>query len=192
MKIQTITVEIHEKRNHPHEYGHYDSKVSYTAQLDEGEDAGEAVRHLQFHARQNVAIECDRWIADIEWKRQIDAAKTQLDWIIDRAENNVAMRSDAENFAQNLAILPSKQRDEYCAKLETAKQTYLTALKRRLEEDLKDAARGDLSKYNAGIYYQLLDNLPEAERADYRTRMEAALAPKAEVLLAENEEDIAF
>lgn len=33
MNVTQITVMVHEKRNHPHEYGHYDAEVRYTAEI---------------------------------------------------------------------------------------------------------------------------------------------------------------
>lgn len=66
MEITSVTVSVHEKRNHPHEFGHYDCDVRFTADLEEGEDADQAIRMLRHRAGVQVAAECDAWVEGIE------------------------------------------------------------------------------------------------------------------------------
>jgi hypothetical protein len=174
MNVKTITVEIHEKRNHPHEYGHYDARVSYTVELEEGDSPEMATLAYLSTARQQVVTECDRWIAEIEHKRQVEEAKRELHWILERAKSSGVQDNDAENFEENLLALPTEQQDEYRAKLEAAKQEYLSGMRERLENDIKAAEKGLLSQYSQANFYVVLNNLPEAERDAYRIRMENA------------------
>lgn len=193
MKIQTITVEIHEKRNHPHEYGHYDSRVSYTAQLDEGEEAAQVVESLQFQARQQVAIECDRWIADIERKHQIEKTRDDLRWTIQNARNNGFSAEKMTLFQQKLEHLPVEERTTFWHDLNSAIGEYHNGIADTLTDAIRRAARHTLSTGQRERFYELLQEMPEPIQADYRARMEAALAgevPKAP--LTENKEDIAF
>ena len=61
MKITQVTVTIHEKRNNPFAYGHYDATVSLTADLVPNDIYETAIQTLQTTARQYVLEECDRW-----------------------------------------------------------------------------------------------------------------------------------
>lgn len=193
MKIQTVTVEIHEKRNHPHEYGHYDSRVSYTAQLDEGEQAAQVVESLQFQARQQVAIECDRWIADVERKKEIEKARDDLRWAIQRAGNNAFSAEQMTKFNEKVQILPAEERDYYWTQLNKAIGQYRQEINEDLDRLIEGAKKHKrLPSHDSVRFDLLLDNLSESDQADYRARMDAAIAPLVEVPLAENEEDIAF
>lgn len=66
MQIIQITVEAHEKRNHPHEYGHADASCRVVADIHPQDDVGVAVAMLQGRARRHVSQELDAWIAGIE------------------------------------------------------------------------------------------------------------------------------
>lgn len=120
MKIQTVTVECHEKRAHPSEMGHYDSSVSYTAEVDEGEIPEKVVERIQFVARQQVAAECDRWIAEIKTREAQESARRDLQWIVDRLENRLPIDTDAEQFEKKLTLLPENEHPEWRAKLKAA------------------------------------------------------------------------
>ncbi len=193
MKVQTVTVEIHEKRNHPNEYGHYDARVAYTVEVETAENPADVVSSYQFLARQQVANECDRWIAELERKKLVLNAKQELRWIIDRARDGYVEKNDDDQFELYLIPLSEGERAEYTAKLIAAKDEYLSAMRKRLNADIESVESGKpISNYNLKVFYQLLDNLPADEREDFRNSMMLALAPKAEVPLAENEEDLAF
>lgn len=67
MQVKTVEVQIHEKRNNPHAYGHYDASVRLTAELSGGELRGTegAIEELLGKARGYVLAECDRWEASV-------------------------------------------------------------------------------------------------------------------------------
>ncbi len=66
MHVTEVKVCVHEKRNHPHECGHYDCSVTLTAQANEHEVANRgALRRLRESASDQVKEKCDNWIAEI-------------------------------------------------------------------------------------------------------------------------------
>ena len=71
MVITEITVSVHEKRNHPFEYGHYDSSVTLTATISPNERRSTAIRDLQDRAAFYVKQQCDEWEKGIREARQI-------------------------------------------------------------------------------------------------------------------------
>lgn len=180
MKVQTVTVEVHEKRAHPSEMGHYDSSVTYTVQIDEGESAEEIVINYQFLARQHVAIECDRWVQEIERKSEMDSARSDLNWMITCAADSPAKEFDEERFGMKLAILPSDEQSEYVFRLEAAKAHYTKTLERALQVMIDRAQTRGFGKYDRQEFEYALEGFPESECAAYRARLEAALAPKPE------------
>jgi hypothetical protein len=180
MNIQSVTVEIHEKRNHPHAYGHYDARIAYTAQVEEGEAAEDVAIRLQALARQQVEAECDRWIEGIQLEVKKAEAEQSLYWIISRAKNGNPDADDPKDFEEYISLLPEAKQEEYQGKLEAAKQEYVFYLKKRLEEYLDSAARHKLTPRGKENFSELLDALPEAEREEYRSRMAAATAQRVE------------
>jgi hypothetical protein len=82
MNVSQVTVTIHEKRNHPHEYGHYDASVTLMADIEPGRSPGDAINDLRDIARLHVASELDSWINKIEEQRRIghicDSIKNKL------------------------------------------------------------------------------------------------------------------
>jgi len=67
MEITKIEVTIHEKRNHPFEYGHYDCEVSLAAEefSKYSPELGDAIDTLRIIAREKVAEELDNWESDV-------------------------------------------------------------------------------------------------------------------------------
>lgn len=179
MKVQTVTVEIHEKRAHPSAMGHYDAKVEYTAEVDENDDPDNIVQQLQFVARQQVADECDRWVTDIRIKEEQSRVRNDLEWMITRTESGNVYPGDADEFAAHLIALPDSEQAGYRAKLETAKGQYIAEIKKRLDEWIARAENGILSSRQKERFDEDAALLGEIERQTYLERMEGALAPKA-------------
>lgn len=100
MKVQTVTVEIHEKRNSPNSYGNYDSRVAYTATLDESEDADTVINELKNKARQHVVTECDNWVAGIELESKCQSARST----VEAADNEIASLKTKLAEAHSVAI----------------------------------------------------------------------------------------
>ena len=75
MNITQITVSIHEKRNHSHEYGHYDAEVRYTADVTPDDDILKRTKELQYLAGSFVAAKCHEWIKGIDLERQIEESR---------------------------------------------------------------------------------------------------------------------
>ena len=65
MEIKEVTVTVHEKRNHPFVYGHYDCEVSFVADVNAGDSIDQSVSDLRTVARSNVQEELDDWEHDI-------------------------------------------------------------------------------------------------------------------------------
>lgn len=175
MKIQSVTVEIHEKRNHPHEYGHFDASVSYTVQVEDGEDADSVIELLRAKARDHVEAELDAkiWAVDLERKRS--EARSNLRWIVSRAAHAEHGDIDAEEFEKNLQLLEPDEQIEYRGELDRAKEEYWAAMRKNLNGYIDMAERNkassfDIDRFNIGLEY-----MPEAERSDFLRRMEVAL-----------------
>ena len=120
MRVEEVTVCVHEKRNHPHEYGHYDCSVTFTAQVDqrEREGADAAVTRLRELARAHVRAECDAWIAGI-------ARRHELSGLIDRLEyasNIEQLESLMEEF--NILADDPESDDENADVMRRADQVY--------------------------------------------------------------------
>lgn len=175
MKIQSVTVEIHEKRNNPNAYGHYDSRVAYTADLDDGEEAKAVVEQLQFVARQQVAIECDRWEAEVKLQEKRSNARTNLDWIIDRVLGSGLDDRDARQFEKNLEPLLEEEQTEFRGKLEKAQAGYWSSVRDTLDNLIGRVERNTAHSSDIDRFNMLVECLPNAEQDEYRQRMEAAL-----------------
>jgi len=79
MQITEVTVTVHEKRNHPHEYGHYDCSVTLTAEPIGNETTDEVVARLRGEGAAHVQEHLDGWIAGI-------TGRYKLAGLIDRME----------------------------------------------------------------------------------------------------------
>ena len=66
MIVSTIVVEVHEKRNHPHEYGHRDCSIRIEATLEPGEDFDQETILLVAKAQKHVDYELDAWFAKVQ------------------------------------------------------------------------------------------------------------------------------
>lgn len=186
MKIQTVTVEIHEKRNNPNAYGHYDSRVAYTAEVQDGEEAKDVVEQLQFIARQQVAIECNRWEAEVKREEQRNSARSSLRWIVDRAKNSLQGESDVKEFEKNVSLLPLDEQAEYRTRLEESIEEFRGDTRKYLDKLIVEAEKsGDLSHRQQSIFDSNLALLPEDEHSGWLLRLEKALAPKEEFPQAE-------
>lgn len=177
MKVQTVSVECHEKRNHPTgEYSHFDSRVSYTAQVDEDDNADTVVASLQFQARQRVAVECDRWVNGILTREAQDRARDDLRWIVERLENRQPDDRDVADFEKKLALLPSGEHPEWRAKFEAAQGEFLTRIKGDLDRIVEKAGRKQLSPRDNENFSELMERLPESERQCYIDKTSDAIA----------------
>lgn len=189
MRVLTVCVEIHEKRNHPSEMGHRDARISYTVEVEEGEIPEIIANTWQLAARLQVDEELDRWIAEIKRNEEISEAKTNLGWIIQSAENLPLTDTDRKQWSKYAAALPDADRDEYVVKLIIAQASYREALVHRLDEYIADAESGKrLSGHEKRHFDDMLDQLDEDERDEYRKRLEVALAPKTEEAAQEENE----
>lgn len=175
MKYQTVSVSIHEKRNHPHEYGHFDASVSYTVQVEEGEDADQITRVLCDRARDHVEGELDAKVAQVNLEREREDARNNLRWIIERAKNGNFQESDADKFELHLIPLAEHERIEFNRRLVVAKEQYWAELREVLDEYIAKAERNTASSYDIDRFNMQVVYLPEAEQDGYRKRMGLAL-----------------
>lgn len=93
MKVTQITVSVHEKRNHPYEYGHYDAEVRLTADMEEGDTVAGTAAALRDMARIEVTNECDGWIDTVNYKRQEAEREAQAAW----ERRRLAMQQEIED-----------------------------------------------------------------------------------------------
>lgn len=101
MKITEITVECHEKRNHPHEYGHADASVRLTAVLTNETEysAQREIDRLQGIARNHVQSELDAWIDGIKEQRRIDGLVNEITYKLRNMHGSNRIRYAKEALA---------------------------------------------------------------------------------------------
>jgi hypothetical protein len=124
MQITQVAVTVHEKRNNPYEYGHYDCGVTLTA--DRGQTPDDtAIGILRTLARAHVLAECNGWEHDLHEERRVDSLCTQINSDVHRIRNASSFET-ADRYAQScrkrIAELPDTLQEEWEGKLETALQ----------------------------------------------------------------------
>lgn len=103
MKVTEVTVTIHEKKNHPHEYGHYDASVTLTARPEQDEHCDNVIESLQREARRRVIEEIDSWIAFINYEKRQQELRDAAEDHIERAswtQGSIEEYQNAYRFKQ--------------------------------------------------------------------------------------------
>lgn len=103
MIVREVTVSIHEKRNHPYEYGHYDASVSYTAEIAEDDDVGDVTARLIIRAESHVKAECDEWIAGVHEQNRIDQFEGSLEQRLQNIRSGWQPLKHAKQFLRRAA-----------------------------------------------------------------------------------------
>lgn len=67
--IRGVEVEVHQKKDHPHEHGHYDATVRLTADVMPGPDPRAAMSDLLDLAQEQVKAEIGRWLRAVQEAR---------------------------------------------------------------------------------------------------------------------------
>lgn len=142
MRIIQVVVEIHEKRNHPFEFGHYDAGVRLVADLTDSMgtigDMGAAIHRLQDTARQYVLEELDNWEGSIRQNERIKKLTNE----IRHAIQFWSWRTQAEIEANKATItglileLPEGMRGEFYDMLDKKVDAAITCGKYIDEEPL--------------------------------------------------------
>jgi len=83
MQVTQVTVNVHEKRNNPYEYGHYDCSVTLTAGVGPAESHEEVAAKLRLDARRHVLEECAQWISDLEAAREAQRGIEQVQHVVE-------------------------------------------------------------------------------------------------------------
>jgi|GEM_PF-3538110 len=125
MNITQVQVSIHEKRNHPYEYGHYDCGVTLTADLDPGQDYGAAVDVLRLQARAHVLAECNEWERDVREQKRIDDLRISIHGrlrSVRYAGTLEGVNRYADSCLEQIAQLPQDMRGQFKADLAVAMQ----------------------------------------------------------------------
>lgn len=120
MKITQVTVSIHEKRNHPYEFGHYDCSVTYSADLAGQDNVDEVTLALRGKARGHVEIECDRWLDTIHEKRRIGDIECRLHPMLESVANNYHKLSYAKRCVRQIRKLPQQLQEPWRGRLREA------------------------------------------------------------------------
>jgi hypothetical protein len=77
MDVIRVEVTVHEKRNHPYEYGHCDCEVRLMADVGAGDDLDVTVQTLREKAAGHVRAHLDEWAEGI--RRELWSARTQVE-----------------------------------------------------------------------------------------------------------------
>jgi len=85
MKVEWVEVEVHEKRAHPHEMGHYDcsARAHAVVERDDGVEWLKNIEDLIGGLRVYVSGECDRWELLENADREIRCIKTSIEGLRD-------------------------------------------------------------------------------------------------------------
>ncbi|MBN1815339.1 MAG: hypothetical protein JXA14_26140 [Anaerolineae bacterium] len=160
MNVTQVTVTIHEKRNHPHEYGHYDASVTLVADVEPGKSPGDVINDLRDIARLHVASELDSWIAKIEKGRRIDSLDHQIGsqiYQLRYAYTEEERQASVAAILETIADLPHYLQEDWKAKLEKAGEEVRERLAMNAEADEKEQ---DDDEWDDRAYEE------EEERAD--------------------------
>lgn len=87
MDITNVSVTIHEKKNHPHEFGHFDAGVTISADVESGENADKVLRELREQARGHVDDEIGLWLFEIDYERKQNNFTEEAQHCITHVEN---------------------------------------------------------------------------------------------------------
>ena len=72
MNVTQVTVTIHEKRNHPFEYGHYDASVTLTGNIESNDLPTMVITDLKYMARGHVIEELDLWTNRVKEEKRVN------------------------------------------------------------------------------------------------------------------------
>lgn len=123
MKITQVTVSSHEKRNHPHEYGHADSEVTLTATIEADDDVSGIIIALRTMARSHVIAELDGWLAEIEKERRLVQLRIQIDNLVRNTrweKTEEQLKKHWTDALQHIKLLPGKEQREHIDALNEA------------------------------------------------------------------------
>lgn len=115
-QVRSIRVSIHEKRNNPHAYGHYDADVSYeVATLDPLTEAElDALTAFWLEKARKVAIaECDRWEAQVRLEEEIARAKERAESVLEALRWHDPSIGEQDVFAKAIDLLPPAEQKQY-------------------------------------------------------------------------------
>ena len=128
MIITDVTVVAHEKRNHPHEYGHRDAEVRLTAKIEDGDDVEDVLTALRIRARLHVNQELLWWIMEINAevarqtrRREFRDAILDVKYCGDRDKLSDRVTKAREQFDSFNGLFEAEIEDWY-AQLEEAEQ----------------------------------------------------------------------
>lgn len=143
LNVQSVVVQVHEKRNHPYEYGHYDCQVTLEARVADDRSLDVQIAHLRDKAAAHVRDHLGAWIAGIE--REREEAAIEAKW--QQLENRIAIEID------QFASLPMDKWE--------ARRQMVMELIEQLPEDWHDGWERDL---DARIHELALDPDAGGER----------------------------
>lgn len=115
MNITQVIVGVHEKRNHPYEYGHYDASVTLTAGVGLNDAIDEITQSLRAQARRHVLEECDDWAKSVKEEKRIADLTDEFIYLLGVPHWNTDDR--IERCKGVIEALPKEMRAEYDEKL---------------------------------------------------------------------------
>lgn len=135
MRVTEVSVSVHEKRNHPTEYGHRDCSVQIVASVEHLEAADVVARELLGKATAHVQRELGEWITVIEQDYRLAEVRSEVHFQMRQLRvsfsGEIAKRTLAA-IREGVAALPA---DEQAALLEEAEKAYQVGMVKFFEED---------------------------------------------------------
>lgn len=112
MKVTQVTVTVHEKRNHPHEFGHYDCSVALTAEVGAELEAHDAIALLRAKARVQVLEECANWETNVRREGRIAKLVRELESELANIRRWVSQESLQDRMCACLDIIRCLPEDD--------------------------------------------------------------------------------
>lgn len=115
-QLRSICVGIHEKRNNPHAYGHFDAEVTYevaTPDLLTEAEVDELTALWQKKARETAIGECDRWEAQVRLEHEIANAKERAENVLEMLRWHAPSIGEQSVFAKWVDLLPPAEQQGY-------------------------------------------------------------------------------
>jgi len=125
MKITRTEVTIHEKRNNPFAFGHYDCSVTLTAELGD-EIPDDAIAELRDTARWHVEDECERWESSVRQEKTLADTRARITDSMQRlrwanSEDDIVCEVDV--ILKEVQTLPEDDREELVIQMNAAAET---------------------------------------------------------------------
>ncbi len=135
--VTEVTVEVHEKRNHPFEYGHYDCSARVTAKVEPEDSVDVTLFALRKQARFHVKQECDEWENGLREQNRLEHLRGSINSRMNSLRWAASEERVDELYAETMELIHQLPECEH-AELRTKLVVWVQSCIQRLEESYDD------------------------------------------------------